>query len=347
MKLEGVQAGRAIAALMVVAFHANVFIIPDRLSDGEHAGVLFNFGYAGVEFFFVLSGFIMVFVHQKDFSVPDQVGSFMSKRVLRIYPIYWVIYLSLTALYFIEPGRGPEHARDLDAIIGSLLLVPMPEPPVMLIAWTLQHEMFFYLVFTLLVIDVRLGTAVFAVWMTGCVVASLWWQPGYPWSFILSFHNVLFLFGIAAAFLYRRLTAAQAQGLVFGGAAVFLCVGLSEVLGVLDWDKALRTWCYGIAAAAVVAGLAAGVLSPPRWLVFLGDASYAIYLVHLPAMTIGVMIAGKLGAPWSLPPEVLMLLLLVYAAIAGSLTHLLVERPLAALLQPRRHASVPRPGRPA
>ena len=64
-KLDGLQAGRAIAALMVVAFHANVFILPSKIFDGVGAGSVFNMGYAGVEFFFVLSGFIMFFVTLK------------------------------------------------------------------------------------------------------------------------------------------------------------------------------------------------------------------------------------------------------------------------------------------
>lgn len=53
--LQGLQCGRAVAALLVVIFHANSFLLPNRLYDGLHAGRLFNFGYAGVEFFFVLS----------------------------------------------------------------------------------------------------------------------------------------------------------------------------------------------------------------------------------------------------------------------------------------------------
>ncbi len=54
-KLDGLQCGRAVATLMIVAFHANVFILPDRLLDGVKASRVFNMGYAGVELFFVLA----------------------------------------------------------------------------------------------------------------------------------------------------------------------------------------------------------------------------------------------------------------------------------------------------
>jgi peptidoglycan/LPS O-acetylase OafA/YrhL len=80
------QAGHAIAALIVVAFHANVFILPDRLYHGGAASRAFNMGYAGVEFFFVLSGFIMFYVHAKDFSLPHWAPDFLRKCIGRINP---------------------------------------------------------------------------------------------------------------------------------------------------------------------------------------------------------------------------------------------------------------------
>lgn len=331
MKLDGLQAGRAIAALMVVAFHANTFILPDRFYDGKGAGKFFNFGYAGVEFFFVLSGFIMVLVHQRDFSQPARVQIFLRKRILRIYPIYWVVYLTLTALYFIDTSRGPDHARDPEAILASLFLWPMSEPPVMMVAWTLQHEMLFYLVFALLVLNLRLGVAFFVTWMAGCLVATQYLQQSYPWGVLLSQYNLLFLFGIGAAFGYRHLTEPLALTGFTVGTILFAAIGISESFGFIDWYTPLRTWCYGLAAAVVVAGLAAGAVSPPKWLSFLGDASYAIYLVHLPAMTIGAVFATMLGAPWGLPPLAMMLILLAYAALVGSIVHLVIERPLAVL----------------
>ncbi|MEM8840387.1 MAG: acyltransferase [Pseudomonadota bacterium] len=332
VKLDGLQAGRAVAALLVVAFHANIFILPDRFYDGARAGRIFDFGYAGVEFFFVLSGFIMVFVHRRDFSVPARAFVFLKKRVFRIYPVYWVIYLSLTALYFIDHSRGPENARDPLAILASLLLWPMPDPPILQVAWTLQYEMLFYFVFTLLVLNLRVGAVVFAAWMAGCLVTDLWLDPSYPWGFLFSAYNLLFAFGIASAFAYTHLSIGQARGLLVLGSIAFLAVGASETFGLVSWNMPVRTWCYGLGASMAVAGLAAGAVSPPRWLSFLGDASYAIYLVHLPAMTVGAVVAQALGAPWGLGPLAMMGVLLVYSCVVGSIVHLWVERPLARML---------------
>ena len=85
--LAGLQCGRAVAAVMVAIFHANVFLLPSKFYAGEGAGAAFNFGYAGVEFFFVLSGFIMVLVHRRDFGQPSKAVVFLRKRIVRIYPI--------------------------------------------------------------------------------------------------------------------------------------------------------------------------------------------------------------------------------------------------------------------
>lgn len=327
-RLDGLQAGRAIAALMVVAFHANTFILPDRFYDGAASARAFNMGYAGVEFFFVLSGFIMYYVHARDFSRPERSLAFLRKRILRIYPIYWVIIGTLLVLYFAAPGRGPENARDPVAIVTSVLLWPMPELPIMRVAWTLQHEMLFYLVFTLSILNARIGLLAFGLWMAGCIVAPLAEWVSYPVGFLLSAYNVLFLLGVGAALIFRRIPQPASRLLLVAGMGLFLFTGLSEVYGLVAWDKAWRTWSYGLGATGITAALAAGAVSPPRILTFLGDASYSIYLVHLPAMSILGLVLRKLGAPWALPPTAFLVLMILLSAVVGSLVYAFVERPL-------------------
>ena len=310
-RLDGLQAGRAVAAVMVVLYHLTVYFLPEHYYGGEKVGPgLFKMGYAGVEFFFVLSGFIMVFVHLRDFGVPERAPRFLEKRIVRIYPIYWVIYGLLTLAYFAVPSAGPENARDPIAILTSALLWPMPELPVLGVAWSLQYEMLFYLVFTLLVLNLRFGAVVFVLWTLACIWASLARFESYPFNFLLSFYNPLFAFGI------------------------------SEQLALVDWSKAVRTWCYGIGACLAVMGLAAGAIQPPRWLSFLGDASYSIYLVHIPAISFAGIVLVKLGAPWGLPPLGMMAVMTIYAVAAGAIVHLFVEKPLFSMLS-RRRAPVP------
>ena len=167
-RLDGLQAGRAVAALMVVAFHANVFILPDKLYDGATAGASFNMGYAGVEFFFVLSGFIMYYIHVNDFGVPERAGRFLRRRILRIYPIYWVILIGLLGIYAVT-NSGPSHAFDPFSLVTSFLLIPTPDFPIMRVAWTLIHEMLFYIVFVAMIFSRVGGAAIFGLWMLACI----------------------------------------------------------------------------------------------------------------------------------------------------------------------------------
>ena len=338
-RLDGLQAGRAVAAVMVVLFHLTVFFLPEHYYGGEKVGPeIFKMGYAGVEFFFVLSGFIMVFVHRQDFDQPARAPRFLEKRIVRIYPIYWVIYGLLTLAYFAVPSVGPANGRDPVSIMTSALLWPMPDLPVLGVAWSLQYEMLFYLVFTLLVLNLRLGAVVFALWMAGCIWASLTGPAAYPLDFLLSFYNPLFAFGILAALYFQRLDPTVAHWVLLAGVVIFFGVGASEQLAGIGWNKAVRTWCFGIGACLVVMGLAAGALQPPKWLTFLGDASYSIYLVHIPAISFAGIVFVKLGAPWGLPPLAMMTVMTVYAVAAGAIVHLFIEKPLISTLARRRQA---------
>lgn len=345
MKLDALQTGRAVAAIMVVLFHAHVFTVPDSIYRGTIDGVWrgFGMGFAGVEFFFVLSGFIMFFVHRGDLGIPARAGRFIRKRLIRIYPIYWIILGGLVCMYFAFPGRGPENARDPLALVTSFLLIPTEGDPIMRVAWTLEFEMFFYLMFTLVILNRRLGLAVFALWMALSAFGTVRPFEAHPLSFLFSYYNLLFLFGIGAAAAFPRLSPKQALGAVLFGTAGFLFVGLTDVYRVFDWAHSWRTVAFGLCAAIAVAGLAAGALRPWRWTVFLGDASYSIYLAHLPAMGFAAIAIRKAGLPEMLPVPLVFLVTVLCGVMAGVVIHLLIEKPVLRLLaqrvRPQQHVT--------
>ncbi len=326
-KLDGLQAGRAVAALLVVAFHINVFILPDRLYDGINAGAIFNMGYAGVEFFFVLSGFIMYHIHAKDFGVADRAWVFLKRRIQRIYPIYWFVMIGLLGLYAVS-GTGPENRFDPVSVLTSFLLIPTPDFPIMRVAWTLEFEMLFYLLFITLILSKRIGLLIFCIWMIGSLILPLLGPQVFPLDFLFADYNLLFLLGMLAAWAYRSISGNAQSALFCAGLMVFFGTGVSEALFQVDWAHSWRTWTYGLGAAAMTAALAGGVVAVPSWLRFLGDASYSIYLVHLPAMGVFVISLKAIGAPWGLPPIMLGAVMLVLATLAGCLVYWCVERPL-------------------
>ena len=325
------------AALMVVLFHLKVYTLPVVLGNDAPVWAGLSMGYAGVEIFFVLSGFIMVFVHGGEFGQADRVGAFLRKRVVRIYPLLWIM-LGMTILLRVATGGEFPSPR---AAVSAFLLLPDFSEPVIEVAWSLSFEMMFYLVFALMILNLRLGAVVCGVWFLASAVASLSGYQGWGHGFLLAAYNMLFLFGIVAALGYQRLGPAALPALV-AGALVFFTAGQLEAHHVIVWDTSWRTLVYGVGATGIVAGLAAldsaGRVRTPRFLTFLGDASYSIYLVHIMAMTVAARVLKAIGLA-DMPVAVSALALFVAAVLAGAIVHLLVERPMMLYLRKRRQSA--------
>lgn len=337
---DTLQAGRALAAIFVVFFHAHVFFIPERLYPGLSISRAFNMGYAGVEFFFVLSGFIMILVHRRDIGVPERAGRFMTKRVLRILPFYWVVTLLLVALLVLQGGASGDRLS-LERFLFSMALVPMPDGSPLLIgaAWTLSHEFLFYALFCIMLIAPKPGMAIFAIWFA-IICALLLDRPlSYGWDFFFAPYNLLFGMGMIAALYFRRLPRGLAVPASVLGIAAFLATGLADAYDAVDMSHATRTISFGIAAALAILGLTAlevaAPLRVPRSLVFLGDASFAIYLVHGTALPIATKALVAIGLASMVPPIICLLVLVGLSVVAGSLAHIYLEKPLIAVLRRR------------
>ena len=126
---------RAIAVLSVIFFHAGLDAIPG--------------GYLGVDIFFVISGFIICFVADD-----RRPAEFMWDRIARVVPLYWLLTLAATAVAFIDPSLFKSTIADPALVLQSLLFIPFVKAnltmqPVLFVGWTLNYEMFFYLVFAL------------------------------------------------------------------------------------------------------------------------------------------------------------------------------------------------------
>jgi peptidoglycan/LPS O-acetylase OafA/YrhL len=295
---------------------------------GEVAfGNVLRFGHAGVDMFFVLSGFIILFVHAEDIGRPARLGHYLRRRISRIYPLYWAV-LAFSVALGARTGLPDPWQLGLDA-----LLAPTANPMVE-IAWTLQHEMLFYLVFAVLILHRGAGLALFALWFLAVAAATLGLvaTPESGLSRVVSARNVQFLVGMGCAGLLRRREAPLPWLLLLGGAVAFVAVGLAENAGlVLRWG-ALAWAPYGLPSGAMLLGMVSlerqGRLRVPGPFVLLGDASYSVYLLHLSGIRVAWQLAGLLGLHQGLPPSLLGLALLAGGVLAGLVGTRLVERPL-------------------
>lgn len=339
------QALRGLAALAVIGFHVNesLFGLTKYWADRPF-GRIFDFGHAGVEFFFVLSGFIILTAHRHDIGNPGRVISYIWKRFRRIYPIYWVVLAMVTPAFFINPSFGGSAAKTTAAtLIDSVLLIRLlpSDNQVLDVSWTLFHEILFYAVFSLLVVSSRVGAIVLALWMFSSLGVLIFGQhlPEMV-QFYLSPLHLLFAMGMASAELVRRRWVPLPLLQLGGGMVLFLAVAIVDTnLGNprLIWLSISYGVCSALILSAVVELELNGLLRVPKAMVLLGDASYSIYLIHLVVLSLlaKLLLHLTLGG-LALPHRLMFILLFVASACAGLLFYVLVERRLLAFIALRR-----------
>lgn len=332
--LSSLQAGRAVAALMVVVYHLNVFVLPKRLyaDTGEALHPVANMGYSGVEFFFALSGFLMLYIHGRDFGMPKKAHDYVIKRISRIYPAYWLVLVPLILAGAIVPSVGLGVMPGLGQLLPNLFLVPMEDTPILQVSWTLQHEMLFYAVFALAILHRWIGLGVLAMWFSACALSVFGQTMLFPAAFLFSPYNLIFLFGALAAVSFRHIGLNVARALFGMGLLTFLLTGLNDVYRVVEVSFGVRTVLFGMSSGVIITALAAmetaGSLKVPRSLRLVGDSSYMLYLVHMPLMTAAVPVAKLMHLPEFLPPWIMALLFVAGSTTASVIAHLVLERPL-------------------
>jgi exopolysaccharide production protein ExoZ len=335
------EPARGLAALLVVLYHAS--------SLAALSSPLFRFGHAGVEFFFVLSGFLIYHAHARDIGVPGRLRSYCLRRLIRIYPLYWALMLLLIPAVLVFHSIANASKQHVSVIVKSFLLVPMREMPFLGVSWTLENELLFYALFALLIVSSRFWI-VFPAWAVAilCVWSS---EPisdphagilfgSFPLDFLFSFRNLGFLLGMGAGFLIGRGTRPRfPRAIATFGVSLFLATGAMECYSFNQPTK-LRIALYITASLLVIFGLASSErvseIKVARPLVMLGEASYALYLVHYPVC----LLVGKVVHP-AIPSFLLMTLVSVAIAI---LIRVVFEAPaleaLRRVLIPRRTLAV-------
>jgi exopolysaccharide production protein ExoZ len=295
---------RAIAALMVAIFH--VFHSVDFMRSSE-ASILWLRG--GVDVFFVISGFVMV---QSTAGRQITPSEFMLSRVKRIVPMYW---LATFAMMMQVDGQWGLKAK-------SLLFIPAMNPkinslqPVLEPGWTLNYEMFFYLVFALTLLlkeahrFITLATVFAASVLVGCLMEDSNIVEFYTRSIILEF-----ILGMAIAQFGLRLPV--------------IAVPLGFVMMLTFQSLAIdRLFIVGVPAAFIVAGALSVEDRLPKWRFanLLGSASYSIYLFHM--LVLGTVVQISLYLGWSKTTFVAVAIATII--LAGCGIYWALERPVIA-----------------
>ncbi|MDP2259783.1 MAG: acyltransferase [Caulobacter sp.] len=331
--LDSLQAGRAFAALAVLLFHVELTLALPQHLDRDTFPV-FRSGYSGVHFFFVLSGFVILMAHRADIGRADRLATFVWKRARRIYPPLWAALLIFIPATLMLPLLNNGVGFTVLDVLSAVVLTPDINDPLLSVIWTLRHEALFYAVFGLILWRPKTGLAVAAVWMM--LSATLPWLGIDGWlRFFFTSQHLLFAFG-AAAFLAFERGKVPLPGLVMTvGLLLFVATWAIPVMK-LPLNGIIGNWAFGLGATLAILGAAslerARGLPVPRWLSFLGEASYAIYLAHAPAIYAATAGALALAPQLRQAPAALFLLVTAASLAAGVAFHLWVERPLLARL---------------
>ena len=340
-EIYGIQILRGIASLSVVFHHvleessgAKYPFSPEWLTTSAASGV---------DIFFVISGFIMLHTTFRSGRAPLSPGTFLLRRASRIYPLYWVccgLMLSLMLAGFMRHRLiGPTD------LILSLALLPS-SALVIGVSWSLVYEACFYIVFagslffqsartSVAVTTGVIVCAVIAGGRLGATVLSGFFSNPIPIEFAIGLWIALWQSQRSAAGRPWPISALWAAPAFAALALAPLFVAHPNTNGLTGWPRILA---WGLPSALIVAAVArpgapSGRIA--RSLVFLGDASYALYLTHPFVMiAYAVLLHNRV---FSAAPQVAIApLIALLAVVVGVGAHVTIEKPLMGLV---RHAT--------
>ncbi|SEI40379.1 Peptidoglycan/LPS O-acetylase OafA/YrhL, contains acyltransferase and SGNH-hydrolase domains [Dyadobacter koreensis] len=340
-KLELLQIFRGFAAMLVVLCHISGSTRP--YFHTSFLGDIFFQGYIGVDFFFVLSGFIITYVHFKDLIHCSNQTTFLKKRFIRIYPFYWIIATVYLLLIFLLDGKTNHLDHNMDFrsaqewcfIVYSYLLLPVQPNFFLPVAWSLAYEVIFYITFFICIMTgLKTAKYIFFVWLAAVLLKMFLSELiCIPNIILLNERIVAFLCGCFVAYLILK--SYHLNVWIWAVALV-----LSLLCLVPDYPHILLR-PHGIMVLAIVMSLIiyrvviidiTRQFRYPAILLLVGEASYSIYLSHLIFLStlfrLFRIIVEKLHIYNSLILQSLIFILFLFTIAGGVLIFRFVESPV-------------------
>ncbi|MEM9571954.1 MAG: acyltransferase [Pseudomonadota bacterium] len=319
---------RAFAAIIVVVFHI-AGNGPENIQGTFVHDVFYNWGAAGVDLFFVLSGFIMVYTQdQKE----RRARKFLVGRIIRIVPLYWFVSVAWCTVLVASSPYFAANSFDFWHILASLTFVSQLlgyGDPFIVPGWTLEYEALFYIVFACSLLFFK--NTYFLILLSAIALISI--TP------ISSPIVIEFAFGMIAAKAYKfSLVRSCALPILLIGLLAFFWGAIFEINS--DSENFYRSWhrviVWGVPSFLII--LVAPSITQLKWSVlrFLGDASYSIYLCH----PIGIFLYKRIFdripqlAEFHLLPT---FLCFAFSVTLGCFCYILFEKPVTRKLKEWDH----------
>ena len=314
---------RYIAAAGVVMYHNEANFMPFLDGHVERLGRMTHL----VDFFFVLSGFVLMHTYGNSVSGVSSLASFMQKRIARVYPLHFattMVFVVATAVFAVTGFQLRDPGAVDPALFGPTLLLlhawgTTTHPGLNFPSWSISSEFFVYLLFpafALMMARVRpIGALVIALAFAIVMDAVRTSLGMRTWTLATFDYGMLravptFLAGMAVCQIVRALPARPIPWIVPHLLMTFIfALMMFEVRA--DFIIALFPLAVGLIAAAERGGLRSRLSNP--FCAMLGDASYGIYLLHMFVQIAAVQVVRKFGL--TSPTELVLMSIVVLIVV--------------------------------
>ncbi|TXK76898.1 acyltransferase [Paenibacillus sp. N3.4] len=335
------QASRGLSAIFVLFFHAAAMFYKYYHYDLFGVSSIGRSG--GVDFFFVLTGFLLYHTYGHKIGSKMTVMPYLTNRLIRIYPFYWLITLIVLPVYFFVPSFGYGFETHKDTIFLSMLLLPQAHGPILPVAWSLSYFVLFYILFSVVMaLGKKPAYLLASIWLllTLCNVLHVPVighdiQHYFYLNFLFSEINLEFAAGCLMAVWIQGHRSKHYKTLLSSAMLIFIVIWLNNKFLWVPFHSYLL---YIIPAIFILLGATSipEQIRLPHWVLVLqklGNASYTILLTHLIYISILTKLSkiahltdilGNLGTG---------LLIFMLTIPLCYLSYVLAERPLIAQIR--------------
>lgn len=358
LKLQYVQVLRGLAALFVVLFHTSLNNIV-YLNVSPILNNIYNYGWLGVQFFFVLSGFIITYIHLPDLEKKINTKRFIKKRFIRIYPIYWVIATVILLYYvFIKKDTAGTTVKiqdfnDFIYVLKCYLLLPLNSHKhnFIDIAWTLSYEILFYFAFAICIkIGFKKAVYFYFLWASVVLLKAYTHSVDFlPYSnFVFNILILYFLMGCFVAYIIKNNKVfIKSIWFMLTLTVLLTCLYLyAHLTGIIPTQISINiiyNYLFILifslilfwAASFKTKEIQQKSVSP--LFILLGDASYSLYLTHTPVIMLLYKMLQFFGKKFNIlisvfSSNLLFVIIVIICVFVGIIVHLYVEKPILVFL---------------
>lgn len=333
-KIHSIQFMRAFAALLVV-FQHSIHEINEAIHDPGRSLTFAVSGIFGVKIFFVISGFIIYSLAEPHVSQPNYFWQFVVERLLRVVPLYWIATTLFLLAAFLFRSEVTRFTFDVPHIAASYALIPWPRPsdgqfsPVLALGWSLNYEIFFYLVFAAcLMLRSRIIAVICPIVFAVIVQLNDFVRPHTAAAFLSLPIILLFPAGVMIAAIHGMWTKRleMSPAMLTGVIAVVLLVQqIFLAHGGAIMGDVLSIGLVGLGAFVQIRNAS----SPwSRWLTAVGNASFSLYLFHIFAINAILKGVKELGLVPNTTAECLLAVCIAASLLLAFAMYRFVEIPI-------------------